>query len=136
MTTIVSNFHAVALSKNSVLKTNSPQQKMLRAESRAKKVKWIQIDLSRNVLVIDLNGPAAADDQDRIAVVAVADSAVAAAVEVAVAEAVVAAEAEAVAAAAEAVAVDVAVAAVIVANLDRSRNGHSYSRLALLTEYE
>ena len=136
MTTIVSNFHAVALSKNSVLKTNSPQQKMLRAESRAKKVKWIQIDLSRNVLVIDLNGPAAADDQDRIA--AVADSAVAAAVEVAVAEAVVAAEAEAVAAAAEAaaVAVDVAVAVVIVANLDRSRSGHSYSRLALLTEYE
>ena len=122
------------------MRTNSPQQKMLRAESHAKKVKLIQIDLSKNVRVIDLNGPAAAaGDQDRIAAAAV-DSAVAAAVEVAVAEAVVAAEAEAVAAAAEAAAavVDVAVAAaaVIDANLVRSRNGHSYSRLALLTEYE
>jgi hypothetical protein len=135
MTTIVSNFHAVALSKNSVLKTNSPQQKMLRAESLAKKVKWIQIDLSRNVLVIDLNGPAAAaDDQDRIAAVAVADSAVAAAEVVAVvAEAAVAVGAVAVVA--EAAVVDAAAAA-IVANLDRSRSGHSYSRLALLTEYE
>ena len=136
MTTIVSNFHAVALSKSSVLKTNSPQQKMLRAESRAKKVKWIQIDLSKNVLVIDLNGPAAAaDDQDPIAAVAVADSAVAAAVAVVVAEAAVAVGAVAVVAEA-AVVVDAAAAAAIVANLDRSRNGHSYSRLALLTEYE